>query len=148
MGFDVDAQVTIESKSFNSFMKQMKTSVSDMSPPFKEYGRYLKKETDEQFVREVDPDGRPWEPLKPSTLLRKKTGFKLRETYEMSKSFFVDIDKKSMSYGLRDKKYIFHHYGTSKMVARVVIGDNNERRGVLNKMIVSHLKTKRAGRKR
>jgi hypothetical protein len=148
MGFDVDVDVTIDASSFKSFMKELKVTVSDMSPPFREYGQYLRKETEQQFIKEVDPDGKPWAPLKPSTLLRKKTAFKLRETYEMSKSFFVEVDKKSFSYGLKDPKYVHHHYGTRKMVARPVIGDNNERRGILNKMIVKYLRTKRAGRRK
>jgi Phage virion morphogenesis family len=145
--FNIDADVTIEAKFFKSFMKELKVSVSNMSPAFKEYGDYVRKETDNQFLKEIDPDGKPWVPLKPATLLRKKTAFKLRETYEMSRSFYVDVDPKSMSYGLKDPKYIFHHYGTRKMAARVVIGDTNERRGKLNKFIVKYLKTKRAGRR-
>jgi hypothetical protein len=145
--FNVDMDVTIEASSFKSFMKELKRTVSDMSPPFKEYGRYLKKVTDQQFLDEVDPDGKPWAPLKPATILRKKTPFKLRESYTMSKSFYTEIDKKSMTYGLKDEKYKYHHYGTSRMAARVVIGDTNDRRGVLNKMIVGYIKTKRAGRK-
>jgi hypothetical protein len=148
MGFEVGTSISIDAKDFKSFMKEMKVNVSNMEPPFKEYGQYLKKETTKQFSTETDPDGKPWADLKPSTLLRKKTSFKLRETYEMSKSFFVQTSKDSMEWGIKDPKYKFHHEGTSRMAARVVIGDNNDRRKVLNKMIVGYLRTKRAGRRK
>jgi phage gpG-like protein len=144
---EFNGDIKIESKSFKSFMKELKVSVSNMSPPFKEYARYIKSETEGQFLKELDPDGKPWKPLAPSTLRRKKTSFILRETFEMSKSFFTEVDNNSVVYGLKDPKYQYHHTGTSRLPARVVIGDTQARRGVLNKMIVKYLKTKRAGRK-
>lgn len=145
---DFDIEIRIDSKYFKSFMKEMKVTVSNMSPPFKEYGRYIKKETEQQFIREITPDGKLWAPLKPATLKRKKTPFKLRETFQMSRSFYVEVTKNSMSYQLKDEKYRFHHFGTEHMAARVVIGDTQERRGVLNKMIIGYLRTKRAGKKK
>jgi hypothetical protein len=65
----------------------------------------------------------------------------------MSQSFYAVADKESLQYGLKDPKYKFHHFGTRRMPARVVIGDTNERRKTLNKLIVNYLKLKRAGRK-
>lgn len=146
---NVKASVKIEADSFKSFMKQLKVGTANMKPPFKEYGQYIEKETRQQFVGEVDPDGNKWKALKPATIKRKKTPYKLRETYKMSKSFYAIAEKDSLKYGLSDPKYKYHHYGVpaNNLPARVVIGDTNERRAVLNKMIVKYLKLLRAGRK-
>lgn len=38
-------------------------------------GQLLLRRTRERFAREVDPDGRPWEPLAASTLRRKRKEF-------------------------------------------------------------------------
>lgn len=143
----LDCEIKIEAKYFKSFMQELKVKVSNMSPPFQQYGQFIKGETDKQFASETDPEGRKWQPLKPATLLRKRTSFILRETFEMSKSFFTEVTPKSLTYGLRDPKYRFHHFGTSKMVARVVIGDTQARRRELNKIIVQYLRVKRAGRR-
>lgn len=132
--------VTVDAKNFKGFMKDLKQSTSNLRPAFDDFGKYLKKETDSQFKLEVDPDKRPWEPLKPATIARKKTPYKLRETFKMYESFYYKADKQSFEYGLKDEKYIFHHYGTFKMPARVVIGITQERRKRLNEFVILQIR--------
>jgi hypothetical protein len=121
-------------------MKDLKTNVSNMQPAFRDAGEYLKKETLNQFDKEVDPDGKAWEPLKPSTLLKKKSPYKLRETLTMFNTLYYTATKDKLDFGIKDKKYIFHHEGTSRMPARVVIGITNERMGEINKFVLKHIR--------
>jgi hypothetical protein len=131
---------SVDAKSFKSFMKDLKQSTSNLEPAFRDFGNYIKKETNTQFQKEIDPEGRPWEPLKPSTLARKKTSFKLRETFFMFNAFYYKATKTNFEFGIKDPKYQFHHFGTSKMPARVVIGIPNDRRKKLNNFIIAQIR--------
>lgn len=51
----------------------------DWEAPLRESNIYMERITLNRFARETDPDGRPWTPLKPSTLKQKKSGTILRE---------------------------------------------------------------------
>lgn len=134
----------INSKDYKSFAKNLKSSVANLEPAFDQFGRYVKSQTEEQFNKEVDPDGDAWQPLSPYTLLRKSTNTILRETGAMAKSFFYRANKQSFEFGLDDFKYKFHHEGTSKMPARVVIGISDERKEKLNGFIIAHMKRTRS----
>lgn len=131
---------SLEAKSFKDFMKQLKQTTSNLAPAFRDFGEYLKKETDTQFKNEVDPSGKPWEPLKPATLARKKTTFKLRETLTMYNSIFYTADDKKFEFGIKDSKYQFHHTGTNKMAARVVIGITSARQKKANDFVIAQIR--------
>lgn len=135
-----DLSVEFNDKSFKSFMRNFRTQVSNMEPPFRQFGFEIKSLTKNQFEQEVAPDGTAWQPLAPSTLARKKTPYKLRETLTMFRSMYFRVSKKDFKFGLKDEKYIYHHYGTNKMPARVVIGMNSERYKLLNQLVVLHIK--------
>ncbi len=135
-----DLSVEFNDKSFKSFMRNFRTQVSNMEPPFRQFGVEIRKLTNNQFQQEVEPDGTPWQQLSPSTIAQKKTPYKLRETLTMFRSMYVKVNRKDFKFGLRDDKYIYHHYGTSKMPARVVIGMTNDRYKILNKLIILHIK--------
>ena len=121
-------------------MKDLKQTTSNLEPAFRDFGNYMKKETDNQFQKEVDPDGKPWEPLKPATIAQKKTPFKLRETFFMFNAIYFKANKKYFEFGIKDPKYMFHHFGTSKMVARVVVGITQERRKKLNGFVIAQIR--------
>lgn len=136
--FDINPR--LDAKNFKSFAKNLKSSVNNLEPVFDEFGRYLTKETHQQFDKEVDPSGDKWAELSPVTLLKKQTPYILRETFEMYKSLYYRANKQNFEYGIDDFKYNFHHTGTSRMPARVVIGITDERRERFNKMLILYLK--------
>lgn len=139
----IGLEVTADLKDFKSFMKNLKKKVSDMSPAFDQFGRYMMSETKEQFANESTPDGQRWTPLKPATLLRKKGRSILRETDEMYNSMYYNAGEKTFKFGLKDKKYRFHHSGTSRMAARVVVGMNSARYEKRNQLLILFIKRKR-----
>lgn len=53
--------------------------LQNFDAPLRESGAYLERRTKNRFDEEKDPDGRPWAPLKPSTLAAKGTTAILRE---------------------------------------------------------------------
>lgn len=141
---DFDLKFETDIKYFKSFMKEMGVTASNIEPAFIAFGEYITKETKAQIKAEKSPDGIPWLPLAPSTIRRKKTQLKLRETYKMVSSMFYKAGKTSFEFSIADEKYIHHHYGTRKMPARIIIGvDTEDRRKRLNKEIVGYLKHKR-----
>lgn len=141
-------EIRLEDKNFKDFMRQLKQTTSNLAPAFRDFGEYLKRETDVQFQREVDPEGRPWEPLKDSTLARKKTSYKLRETFEMYNTIYYVASDKEFKYGIKDPKAIFHQYGTSRMSARVVVGITSERRKKANDLVIAQIRRVKSKRGR
>jgi len=121
-------------------MKQLKQTTSNLAPAFRDFGVYMERETQDQFKREIDPDGKPWEPLKPATLAQKKTSFKLRETFTMYNTLYYTATDKNFRFGIRDPKYKWHHFGTSRMAARVVVGFNSERRKKANELVIAQIR--------
>ena len=147
MTINDDLIVTVKDKAFKSFMKDLKVTTANLEPAFRKFGDYLKKETDEQFSKEIDPDGKKWSPLKESTLKRKKTRTILRETGKMVDSYYYEVQNNSFEYGLKSDIYIHHHYGTRKMAKRRVIGLTNDRYGELNKLVILQIKRVKAKHK-
>lgn len=137
--FKIKFQTNI--KYFKSYMKQIGKYTSNFKPVFAEYDTYLRKDTQQQIKREVNPEGKPWEPLAESTLRQKRTNLKLRETFYMVGTIYSKVTKISYEFGIKDKKYQYHHYGTKKMPRRVIIGvGNGQRRKKLTIVIRQHLK--------
>lgn len=82
--------------------------------------------TKQNFVKESDPDGKKWAPLKATTLKRKRSGKILRETSRLINSIQPQvlnakgIVRATTAYG------IFHQTGTRKMAKRQFLGIGKE----------------------
>jgi len=61
------------------FATAMRALGGDLTPVMKNIGEYVTNETQDRFKNEKDPDGNSWQPLKPSTLARKKNPKILQE---------------------------------------------------------------------
>ena len=98
----------------------------DFGPALAETGAYLERTTKQRFLDEKDPDGKPWAPLKPSTLRQKKTNAILRETSTLAASItFLPPTQDSVRVVAGVEYGVFHQTGTKKMVARPFLGINN-----------------------
>lgn len=60
--------------------------MSNFGPALRKSGIYLERQTRNRFLKEEDPDGRPWTPLSKATLKQKKTRAILRETGSLAAS--------------------------------------------------------------
>jgi hypothetical protein len=108
----------------------------------------MTKETQNLFERETSPDGVPWEPLKPSTLAKKKGKGILREKLTLFNSFYYKATNEGFEMYFKDRKYSFHHEGTDRMAARPALGITNDQRGILNNMVRLQIKRVRGGKNR
>jgi len=143
--FDLTIDANI--KDFKSFMNNLKTQTSTIKTPMSNWGEYLKQQTNNQFKQGKDPTGHPWKPLAPATL-RNKKGTILVETGVMKKSVYYEASARTFQFGIKDPKYQFHHFGTSRMPARVVIGMNDERINKRNELIIAHIRRAKAKSRR
>lgn len=87
----------------------------------------LNEEIGDQFVRQTDPYGKPWAPLLPSTVRRKRGDTRilartdeLASTTEASPTAGAGIEITSVEYGQ------FHQSGTKNMTRRAVLPDEGE----------------------
>jgi len=136
-----EAKFTTDIKYFKSYMRELQAKTTNFKPPFTAFGEFLVKDTKQQIQSEKSPEGVPWLPLAPSTLRQKKTSLKLRETFRMVKAIFYIASKGQLEFGIKDKKYVFHHYGSKNMPARVIVGVNTTtRRKRLTKEITLYLR--------
>jgi hypothetical protein len=116
--------ITIDSKSFKSYMQAFKVSVSNLSAPLQDFSRQYEAKVKSNWQSGLDYRGKAFAPLAPSTLLQKRTSTILIETGEMINSLYYDVKKLELKFGIRDPKYIYHHEGTSRMPQRRVLSDD------------------------
>ncbi|NER90353.1 phage virion morphogenesis protein [Moorena sp. SIO3A2] len=98
-----------------------RASNQDLTKPLRESMAYVDSRTKLRFLREVDPDGKPWAPLAPSTLKRKK-GTILRETGRLINSLTWTVAADSAVYFTNVFYSIYLHFGTRFMPARPILG--------------------------
>lgn len=116
-------------------------ATGDLRAAMREAGFYMKRETQLNFVRQSDPEGKPWAALKAGTLRRKKTSAILRETGTLA----AGIQMRSTTHqatvtSTAGSQYgIFHQKGTSKMVARPYIGIGDRHVPKIKTIIETHI---------
>ncbi|GAB6139910.1 hypothetical protein JCM14076_06390 [Methylosoma difficile] len=74
-------------------------------------GLALKIRNEARHVKEVDPDGKPWTPLKPYTIKHKTNPRMLVEKGDMLR-LYSHPDHDSVTIGTADEKAYWHHHGT------------------------------------
>lgn len=74
-------------------------------------GLALKIRNEARHVKEVDPDGKPWVPLKKRTIKKKSNPRMLVEHGDMLR-LYSHPDHDSVTIGTADKKAWWHHNGT------------------------------------
>jgi len=76
--FKID--IDIDDRPVRQALRRLETAGTDLSPALKDIGEALLLSTEERFDNQVDPDGRPWKPLRPRYRKRKKHPKILTET--------------------------------------------------------------------
>jgi len=130
--------------------------LQDLSAPLGESGALLERKAVIRFVKQQDPGGKPWAPLRPETLAKKKTGFTyrnkqrviipskfrgtiLRETGSLAASIAFAVSgnevrvKPSVDYG------IFGQLGTRKQAARPFMGFEADDAAQIGQIFRDHL---------
>lgn len=119
---------TVNAKDVEKMLRKAadKTS-SGLRNPLRDAGLYMVRETISNFTGEHDPDGRPWAPLAASTLARKKTSTKLRETGAMAAANRLYVGGKTARIKNSIDYAIWHQTGTKRMPQRQFLGISESR---------------------
>lgn len=112
--------------------------VSEIKKPIQEATLYQERETKLNFLKESTPDGDPWTPLAPSTLLRKRTSAKLRETSTLINSVASAASGSSGKVFASTQYGAFHQTGTSKMPAREFLGISDKNAERIEQLFTDH----------
>lgn len=128
--------LTWDNRKTQAMLKRAITHIGDLTPVMKIFGEYMLVQTEQRFVGEHDPDGRPWTPLAPATLRYKKTNKILTESGHrggLRGTITYQSNKRRMSYGTNKKYGAIHQLGgqagRNHMVtipARPYLGITNE----------------------
>lgn len=116
--------------------------LQDIKPPLAETGALLERKAKLRFAKQKDPTGKPWAPLRPATLKRKKTKAILRETGSLAASIAFAVSgnevrvKPSVAYG------IFLQTGTRKMEPRPFMGFEADDSQKIGQIFRDHLEGK------
>ncbi|NMG11130.1 phage virion morphogenesis protein [Brasilonema sp. UFV-L1] len=108
-------------------IKGIKTKVSNLQKPMKQFMAYLELETKTQFVNQNDPDGVRWKDLAPSTWARKRSQTIGREDSIMVNSLYTRVSNLEGEIGLSAEHTIYFHGGTNRMPARTVLSVTEKR---------------------
>lgn len=91
---------------------------------FEDIGSFFEQQIEQRFEREIDPDGRAWEPLAELTVRQKGHDKILVDSGRMRSSagYFAGGDFVEIGIGADDSFYAqFHETGTEKMPRRAML---------------------------
>jgi phage gpG-like protein len=129
------------SQSINAF-KAIRSNLKGLEPPMRKWGHYMVVDTQDQFRKGIDPDGNPWAPLSPVTLLNKaKLGYPpdiLIATGDMERTVDYAFIGKGVVIRIGFPAQ-FHQRGTTKMPARIILGMNPYRQAKLGDIVKEFL---------
>jgi hypothetical protein len=110
-----------------AFFKSFPAKAKSLHKPMKQFLAFLELETKQQFIRQVDPDGKPWADLKPATWAKKRSKTILREDSIMINTIYTKLNGVNGEIGLTSEIAIYHQEGTDKMAQRQILGITDER---------------------
>lgn len=98
---------------------------------------FLERQTKMRYKQEVDPSGKPWAALSPSTLAQKTTNSKLIESAVTINSIASTSAGLIGAVSVSNEIAIYHQTGTSKMPQRKILGINETQDVPKIKQIIS-----------
>lgn len=99
---DADVQETL---------RKLDQAASDLTPAMKNIGEYLVQSTEQHFDRQTDPDGKPWQDVKPGTRSRKKHPKILTESHHLRGSINYRAGKTQVAVGTNVPYAAAHQFG-------------------------------------
>ena len=117
--------------------------LQDVRPALAEAGAYLEGKAKDRFLKEQDPEGRPWAKLSPLTLARKR-GSKfpsaiLREQGILASSVAFRVSKTQVRVGSGIEYGAWHQTGTRNMPARPWLGFERDDPDTIAQFFADHL---------
>lgn len=128
-------QIRVDNSDLKKWTGKITNRLRDLRAPMLAAKNHMEAKIDNQFNTETDPDGNPWEPLKPDTLARKQGGSILVESGKLRNSFRYDLDEKSLTISSNSPVFVAHDQGVLPQPERQILGisaeDKNEIAGLV-----------------
>jgi phage virion morphogenesis protein len=98
-------------------LRKLDEAAGDLTPAMKNIGEYLVQSTEDNFDRQTDPDGRPWQDVKPATRARKKHPKILTESHHLRGSINYRAGQTSVAVGTNVPYAAAHQFGFTGQVS-------------------------------
>ncbi len=102
---------TADTREVKAAFARLKKSGLNARPVFLAFAEHLQESHRRRWRQGIGPDGRPWAPLRPSTLAGKRGRFPLYEEGDMLRGLVTSATSSSLVFGLSDWKAPLHHFG-------------------------------------
>lgn len=112
-------EITVDDRELLATLARLARRLSDLRPVMRGIATELEARVEARFERQVDPNGRPWEPLAPATLKKKrrKTAI-LYDEGDMQGSLTSAAGADWAQVGFGQHYATFHEWGTRHMPRR------------------------------
>lgn len=91
--------IVVDAGQVQTGLKEMEARIDDLGPVLREFGEYLLRRTDDCFRAEADPEGKPWQPLSPATLVMKKNTKILTESGALRGHIAYNVQGNTLTVG-------------------------------------------------
>lgn len=119
-------QIIVDNSDLKRWTGKITSRLRDLRAPMLAARNHMEEKIERQFQTETDPDGNPWEPLKPETLKYKQGGSILVKTGKLRDSFVYDLDNKSLTISNASPVFEVHNEGVLPQPERRILGINAE----------------------
>ncbi len=103
---------TADTRAVRAAFARMRRAGLQPRPALLAIAEHLQRSHRDRWRRGIGPDGRPWAPLRPSTLSAKRGRFPLYEEGDMLRGLVTRASGKRLVFGISDWKAPLHHFGT------------------------------------
>ena len=111
--------ITVDDRELLATLERLRRRLADLTPAMRGIATELEARIEARFERQVDPSGRPWAPLRPSTLERKKRkGAILYDTGDLQGSLTSAAERDFAQVGFGVPYAAYHEFGTRRMPRR------------------------------
>lgn len=114
--------ISLETKNLYKLLNATLSVDKAIQPALRRFGHYQLNSIKSNFIRQRDPDGNAWKPLKPATIKRKGHSLILRDSYKMFRGTEMVLQRNRIIIRNKLPYTKYHQTGTSKMAQRKFLG--------------------------
>jgi phage virion morphogenesis protein len=120
-------KIVVDNSDLKKWTGKVTSRLRDLHAPLQASANHMEKKIQQQFATETDPDGDPWEPLKPETLAKKQgSGSILVHSGKLRDSFRYDLTEKTLTISSDSPVFTAHDQGVLPQPERKILGINAE----------------------
>lgn len=133
--------ISVDISDFRRWAGSKISRLRDFRQPLVAVQVYFEQKIDRQFETETDPDGHPWEPLKPATLFKKQgRGSILVDSGKLRRSFVYDRTNDSLRISSTSPVFLAHNEGLKPQPERRILGISAEDKNAIAGKLVRYLR--------